>query len=224
MDVIVDTTNIERICGGRLRMRFWHSWGPTAGFDALLSTVIQNLSPRSLVVTNTGLHSPNYTFNPKLIKDWVTRILEFAPQGTHFVWHMNDPPGTKKPVQHQREQGREATHTALLNNMKEIDQLQLMFPRHAVDLIGFWNMAGKANEQCSHDMALSSNDGTHYPLPVNEEKGRQLILLIQERCAATRFRRIWYKRAVPPLSNVAPPLVLSNAEPNVLKAKGQRKG
>ena len=91
--------------------------------------------------------------------------------------------GHKKASTASARTGGGGTHTALLNNMKEIDQLQLMFPRHAVDLIGFWNMADKANEQCSHDMALSSNDGTHYPLPVNEEKGRQLILLIQERCS-----------------------------------------
>ena len=90
---------------------------------------------------------------------------------------------------YKQTQGREAIHTALLNNIEGIDKLQTRFPQQSLDLIGFWNMADKANRQCMHDTTLQSSDGTHYPLLVNEEKSRQLMLLIMEKCLATRLNK-----------------------------------
>ena len=162
LNVILDTTGIERVCGGRLKMRFWHSWHSDsgAGFEELLLTVIRNIAPHSLIVTNTGMHPG---FRPEIMQNWMTPILELAPQGTHVVWHSNDPPSVKKPVMYKQTQGREAIHTALLNNIEGIDKLQTRFPQQSLDLIGFLSMAGKANRQCMHihDTTLQSSDGTH---------------------------------------------------------------
>jgi hypothetical protein len=36
-------------------------------------------------------------------------------------------------------------HSALLSNLKEVEQLQAAFPRQALDLISFWNMTSKGN-------------------------------------------------------------------------------
>ena len=85
LNVILDTTDIERICGGRLKMRFWHSWHSGAGFEELLSTVIRNLGPRSLIVTNNGMHAG---FGPTIMQDWMIRILDLAPSGTHMLFGM----------------------------------------------------------------------------------------------------------------------------------------
>jgi len=120
INVMADTTEVERVCGGRLKMRMWWSWSFGNGFEELLSTVIPNLAPRSLGVTNTGMHTG---FDPKVMNRWITRILETAPPRTHMVWHANDPPGAKKPKEFEKSQGREAIYTALLNNIHDIDQL-----------------------------------------------------------------------------------------------------
>jgi len=185
MNVVLDTTRLERICGGRLKMRFWHSWCSAAGFDPLLSVAIRNLAPNSLVVTNTGMHPG---FSPAVMTNWLSPILGRAPPGTHVVWHANDPPGAKKPEHFRKTQGRDALRAALRDNVEWIARLRSQFPRQALDLIGFWNMTDKANTQCAGDATLPSTDGTHYPLSVNVEKARWLMLLIKEKCAETRLQ------------------------------------
>ncbi len=191
MNVVLDTTNLTRICGGHLKMRFWHSWHTGAGFEELLSTVVPHLSPNALVVTNTGMHPG---FGGTAMQDWMNGILQRAPFGTQVIWHTNDPPGTKKPIQYLPHQGRETIYKELLKSVRVMDDLQSKFPQHVIDLISFWNVTEKANSQCTHDLSLPSSDGTHYPLLVNEEKARLLVIKIQEKCAAVRLKKIGLSR------------------------------